>query len=732
MGPRFLAVSILAFAAAGPARAAAPAVRVRPVPGKAGSVVEHRQITLHGLPVRRAHETVVRTPTGVRVVSVVRPSHAPDLLPSEARISADAAVEAARAELGLAAPPTVERAPQLVYIDVLGHPVLAWEVATALRTRPEPSRKTLWIGAAGGVLVAEREEVFASKATVYPTNPAASPEPVTVELSDIAADGPGVPLISPRLRAMNCSLEPPDDPDLIEPWWDEGECYAVHRVFSDENGNFFVPLPDVRLEADNVDGDDLYAELSIYVHAERFFDALVDRGVETFPCEFSTMLANFRYTEPAVSYPELAFGPLNNAYYTNQCDPDKGVTMLFGQGSSIDFAFDGDVVYHELGHGVTSDLSPDGLWDSRYRRDGLLRDARGINEAVADYLSAMVAGDPYLADYVGRYWPSYTRPYIRSARNQKRCPDDTIGQEHNDGEPLMGAMWTTREQVGPAFDQVVLRMLPRLPGDADLESAAAALLEVMDEMIDEGVFDAADRAVLYRALDARGLIDCPRVLTDPVEVAGGHTMWLRRKTSGVEPFLPGPIQLRHEIPEGSDNFVLSFKLTPRGTSTGNPIEDPVSSKVLVKFADASIEFTYDLVSVVPDGDAKEIVLVGGDWDATYEPSVLDETQRQVVVRGLLPGQVVHVSLVNDETTADAIASSVRIVSLPADELDEGATPDGGPGDPGGTSGAAGEDAWDASDPSSSCACRSGDGDAPWAWILPVVACRHRRRRKGGR
>ena len=681
------------------------AVRVRPLAGRPDAVVEHRPVRLHGLPVRGAYTSVLRDASGEKVLVHRAPVHPAERRPNEAVLSSAQAVEKAARALGLTAPPRLEGAPKLVYVNVLGHPVLAWEVATALATRPEPSRKTLWIGARSGVLVGEREEVFASKVRIFPTNPAASPDPVVVELTEIDAQGPGVPLVSPRLRAMNCSLSPPDDPDLIEPWWDEGECYAVQRTVSDENGDFFVPLPDVRLPADNTDGDDLYAELSIYAHSEIFFDALAKRGVTTFPCEFSTMLANFRYAEPAVSYPELPFGPLNNAYYTNQCDPDKGVTMLFGQGSSIDFAFDGDVVYHELGHGVTSDLAPDGLWSSRYRSDGLLRDARGINEAVADYLSAMITGDPYLADYVGRYWPNYGRAYIRSARNQKRCPDYTIGQEHNDGEPLMGAMWTTREQVGPAFDQVVLRMLPRLAGDASLEEAAAALLAVMDEMIGEGVFDDLDRAALVRALEARGLFDCPRVLTDPDRVAAGHGMWLRRKTSGVEPFLPGPIQLRHTVPDGSDNVIVTFALRPRGTSTGNPIEDPVTARVLLKVGEDPIAFTYDLVSTVPDDETKEVVLVGGDWDESYEPAVLSEKQRQLVVRGLQPGQTVHVMLVNDGTEADAVADAVRVVSVPADALDEGADPDGGPGATGAPPAATGgEGAVELGEAAAGCAC----------------------------
>ena len=40
----------------------------------------------------------------------------------------------------------------------------------------------------------------------------------------------------------------------------------------------FVPLPDVIYPQDNADGDDLYAELSMYYNAERFVDRMKALG----------------------------------------------------------------------------------------------------------------------------------------------------------------------------------------------------------------------------------------------------------------------------------------------------------------------------------------------------------------------------------------------------------------------------------------------------------------------
>ena len=74
------------------------------------------------------------------------------------------------------------------------------------------------------------------------------------------------------------------------------------------------------------------------------------------------------------SYPDLPYTPLNNAYWTNECDPAEGATMIFGQGSEVDFGYDGEVVFHELGHGMVSLLTPNGLGKRTERPDALLAD----------------------------------------------------------------------------------------------------------------------------------------------------------------------------------------------------------------------------------------------------------------------------------------------------------------------------------------------------------------------
>lgn len=725
--------------AAGPGALAAGLVAEdapAPVTGRAAQI-RQRSFTLHGIPLRRAHATVLAEGTGDRVVAEVVPQVAPELLPTQARITADDALQRARAHVtaGLGAPPPAMEPGPLVYLTILGVPVLAYEVEMPLSMAAlEPSKKTVWISASSGIVLDEWEHVQSSKARVFLTNPAKTPVPVEVTLSGVHAEGPGVPLVGDRVQSYNCTLEEPDE--VLE-WWSEGKCYPLHRTLSDENGDFKPPLPDIILPADNADGDDLYAELSMYWNAERFLDRMSALGVPKFKCDLSTMLANYRTSELSPSYPDLPYTPLNNAYWTNTCKPESGPTMIFGQGGAVDFGYDGDVVYHELGHGMVSLLTPAGLGARKPRHDAMLADAGGLNEAIADYFSVMLTNDPVLADYVARFWPGYGAS-IRNAENTKTCPDDTIGQVHNDGEPFMAALWATRKRVGAErLDPMVIDMLTRLPIDADLETASWTMLELAEAAHVAGDWTQEDLDQMIRAFDTRGLYECERVITDPERVAGGRTMYLRPKTTAVTPFFPGPMQLRHEVPEGSDNVVVRFRLGP----SDGPADNPVGVLVLLKREDAPLVFDFTLTAIDKSSDGgskgsvREVIKTEGDWDVMLPASLLGDSDNQLVLRGFRPGEVVHVTLANIGPN-ESVASGVAVVSLPTEFLDDGTVHvDADLGDSDSDSGSGSGSGLDApevaADPAmATCACRgAGDGEGAGMLALALLGLAGRRRRR---
>ncbi|MCA9720688.1 MAG: hypothetical protein KC468_38855, partial [Myxococcales bacterium] len=677
-----------------------------------------------------------------RVVVTRTPSVAPQYRPQDAIITAAGARAIAIAHLQAAGSPDPgepEQEPELVYLDVLGRPLLVWETHMPLDlSGGEPTSKTLYVSAATGRVLHEVEHVRSVKATVFPINPATTPKPEAVELTNITTDGAGSTLTGSRVVSMNCSLTPPENEEDIPLWWDEGECYGMQMATSNEDGDFDVPIPDITDWDVHTVGDDLYSEVSMFYHGERFLHELEKYGLTKFKCESSLMLANMRYSEISESYPDLDYGPLNNAYYTNKCEADQGPTMMFGQGSSVDYAYDGDVVYHEMGHGMVSLLTPDGLSDRRLRPEAVIADAGGINESIADYFAIMMTGEHLLGDYVARFWPGYGKPYIRTGENTKVCPENTIGQVHNDGEPLTAALWATRKRVGDKLDTVVLDMLPRLPGDADLETAAHTVLEIAKERHAEGSWSELDLEHLYRAFDSRGLYDCGRIITDIDEVATGRSMYLRGLSDSVTPFWPGPMQLRGEVPVGSDNLIISFRLSPRGTSTGNPNTSPVDAELLLKWADEPMRFEYQLTSKTDDldgspadPDAEEVIQVVGDWDEQRIATLISSSDNQLIIRGLSPGTVVYATLVNTYKS-EAVASSFKIESVPTELLDQGTPlPDGGAPDTDTDGLMAGETGEQRGEPTASCACRSGDAGGGGAWpalALLLLASRRRRTR----
>jgi MYXO-CTERM domain-containing protein len=698
------------------------------------AVIRHRELTLFGVPIRGAFETVRDTGDGGAVVAGRRPTRLPQLRPSQARVPA-AALPARIAEaLDLPTVPTPATAPELVYLMVLDTPVLAWEVDLPMTVWPAPDRRTVWMSAATGRLLQEQQHVFSSRTRAFLENPSKTPDPIEIVLGGLDVSVAGQPLAGTRLRSLNCVDEPAGDP---LPWWDEGECYAQSTVLSDESGDFFVTLPDIIDVGDNVQPSDGYAEVSMYVHADRFLTHMASLGIPGFACEESVLVANFRALAPTSTLP---FDPLNNAYFTGECDPDGGPTMLFGQGSDVDFGYDGDVVYHEMGHGIVAHVTPEGLGNRAKRADGFLLDARALNEFFADYLSLSLTGDPELAEYVGRFWASNARPYIRSAENERVCPDSIANQEHNDSEPMTAAMWSTRRQAPDprGVDRLVLETLARLPSDATLDGAATTMLEVADVLLDEGTLDPNTVDVLVRALDARGLIDCPRIITDAEAVAAGKRFGLIRVNEAVAPFWPSPMQLRYEVPAGADDVVVRMQYR-----AGEP-EDPLDPRILIKVGDSPIAFTYDLAAVdvppsepvaegePPPDDALELVLVGGDWDHELSPTRLTTNEYELRLGGYQPGEVVYVTVVN-AATANANVSDLRVLS--SAEFEEPPEETGGDVDP--------DDAPEEVAPgavNSGCGCRhpaattagpSGASGLPWLTVLLLLGRRRRRRDPAG-
>lgn len=608
--------------------------------------IETRRLALHGVPLRGAFETVVlRDGAPPRVVASRRSVVEAERQPHEARLAAEDASAIIRARDRL----EPRSAPQLVYVLVLGRPLLAWEVELPLEREPIASLRTVWISAMTGRVLGERDAAWSSRARVFPLNPVRTPEPVDAELTSIDATEAGVPLVSPGVEVLGCGPESAATPP---PWWNPGECVPVARALSDANGDWIVPLPDVGLVEDNRAVDDLYAEVAAYHHVERFLDAMTERGVTTRRCERFTVVVN-RHSFDEEQNPS----PSGGAQFVDNCDPEVSPTLLIGQGKDVDYAYDADVLYHEMGHSVVQDVSPLGLFERRYGRWGIVSESGAINEAIADYLAMSVSGDPELAEYIGRFDVASGSPYLRTADNTAVCPDDLIGEWHSDGRIVSGAMWALRSRLGTIVDEIVLRALTMLPADATLEDFGQASWQVAQDLAAEGLLDQFGLALAERSLGARGLRDCPHVIDDPLLATRGKRMRLAAADEGITPFAPGPFQLRYRVPADATEVTVFFSMTAEGSDA------EAAGSLLVKRADEPIAFAFDMVEMMEGDDGVEVIQASGDYDLEIEAESLNG-EDFIARLAVTPGEVLHVALANRSATPASVSNFFVVKSDP--------------------------------------------------------------------
>jgi len=488
---------------------------------------------------------------------------------------------------------------QLVYLPRSGRFERVWEVELPLRFEgSRPTRQTRWYSVASGGELLRREHVRAAWGRVFPVSPAGSSPPIDIELAVY-----GDRLEGERTSVWGCSPTPLED---AVPWRFPGECYPVQQVIADAAGDFRVPLPRIDFE-DGFLPSDLYAEVSLYYHAERFQDALAALGNFGLPCEHVKLHGNYtaRQGEDTV--------PVDNAYYTGSCE---GRPMaIFGQGELADYAYDGDVVYHELGHGVIDAETPWGLWRPSCDDVACFDDAGALAEGLADYMAVMLTGDPFIGEYIAQRH-GLPRRGIRNLDTMKRCPDALVGEIHKDSELVSSALWSARQELGPRLDGLVLDSLAGLPEDARFEDFAAHLIEVA-AMADP---DGSVAQTLAETFAERGLLDCPRVT--PFEA--GQTLYLSARPTEHGDAQPGPVQVEVSIPDGVESIRVLYEVRVAGSGDEDayPVLDPVV------WAWAALDGPVVLSEGV-DGQTRPTI--GGPAELRVQAAVLSQTQREIVL-----------------------------------------------------------------------------------------------------
>lgn len=580
------------------------------------------------------------------------------------------------------------------------------ETRFAWRVDPPVDRATLrnpvfLVDAHDGRVREDHDATHHALARVYPRNPVLDATPEDVELLTLEAEAQT--LEGPTFVAFNC-VDPPSGGTICDP---------AHIAVPDTGGDFLYDPVDIEAPTSMADFEDAFAEVSAYAHADAFEAYLDGFGVPLSPCEPEgeqlTLVANYKGYDNGVA---LA---VDNAAYTGDCE----FTVALGQGKDVDWGYDGDVVTHELTHGVIQHLMGRDrpLRLSRHLPHAISVDAAGMNEAIADFVSNAYMGDPVHGDYVSTYGPGSGR----DASNGYTCPAGLVGEEHYDAEPFGGALWDGFEALGEPFVGVVLDAVGMFETDATFDEAAGVLVAVTEAELGS---DAAQ--TVQAIMHTRRMTRCERVVAwDALE---RDELWILPKgfPEGFDPMRPPPFQIRVDVPEDANRVEMSFDLRVITPAMWEPLAD---LNVLVKH-DEPIEFTY-----TPDAEDDSLTHVGADSEA-HIPGLNAGTASFSVE----PGRPVYLALFNLGLHV-AVVSNLSVgfsweEGQDSDGETEGASEggsDGGPGsDTGDTEGDSDGFAPAPEDPGCGCTQRPSDS-APrsWGWLLPALLPLGRRRRGPG-
>lgn len=221
---------------------------------------------------------------------------------------------------------------------------------------------------------------------------------------------------------------------------------------TDTNGFFSVEVPDQTQRGITARLNGLYVNVLNYQGAEGSYTGAITPG-DTL--RFTWATANARADERNCFYQvnvvhdyikaidpdfiDLDFPMVCNVNLNETCnayyDPTESSINFFANGDGCSNTGEiADVIYHEYGHGIT---------DHQYRPSAP-SDAQ--HEGWSDYLAATITNQPL----IGRgFYAGQPDQYLRTVDNENHWPEDWIGEPHNDGLIISGALWDLREALAP-------------------------------------------------------------------------------------------------------------------------------------------------------------------------------------------------------------------------------------------------------------------------------------------
>lgn len=279
-----------------------------------------------------------------------------------------------------------------------------------------------------------------------------------------------------------------------------GRCVPIERAIADASGDFLF-------EPSEPSYEDPFSEVSAYFHTDRIAAYFRDtHGFTWSCCEMSTTLdvvAN--YTES----PRRAYD--NAAYSPSACSRSDCGGIVLGQGPLRDYAYDGDVVYHEYTHAVVDTLANIAGFD--FDDLGISYEPSAINEGTADYFAATFTDSARVAEYFSGSGALGTPGALRDLDNDLRCPDSLFGEGHADGRIWGGTLWAVREILGAdRADAIAYETLAMMADNTDFREAGELLEATAASFASAGELEGGELARISEEIARRGLTTCRRIV----------------------------------------------------------------------------------------------------------------------------------------------------------------------------------------------------------------------------
>ena len=353
-----------------------------------------------------------------------------------------------------------------------------------------------------------------------------------------------------RENAMSCL---PDGKPVVD---EQGNPTNAYRIFVNQM------IPDMHMDSRNgSDPDSLIAQI------------LSGRGTEENPIELKKFarMGNAAFV-PALSTLKVTT-PRADEILSDLIKPyDHNV---FFQGDR-DFAYDGDVVFHEFMHAVTTSLV-NKLNSLGINQWGIHSEPGSLNEGWSDYFAAAFNNKPAIGSYAA-IRGGFGEASMRDVDNKLRCPEDVIGEIHNDGLVWSGALWEIRQKFmknlgqngAIEFDRAVLIALAQAKTTEDFKAQSQKLLKSIHERPALGPNIAQ---MAQEVLIKRGVANCFRAYelssvdnNNQVKIYPKKTLMVPSKNQiGLKNYAPSSSQLAIAIPAGVKSLTVSWRQYLGGT-----------------------------------------------------------------------------------------------------------------------------------------------------------------------